>query len=216
MGAACSAFGWECCREVMELPSKFFAMIFRMKNINRWALVRNVSNENICEHSLSVAVISHALAIIKNKRCGGSVDPSYAALVGLYHDASEVLTGDLPTTVKYVNSEICKEYKRIEALATKNLRSMLPEDMQLEYGAILEPQDEEILRIVKGADKLSALIKCIEEQKSANSEFASFERNLLKELKQLNCPEIDIFLEDFLPACRLSLGDKDFAEDLTI
>jgi 5'-deoxynucleotidase len=187
-----------------------------MKYINRWGLVRNTSNENICEHSLDVAIISHALAIIKNKRCGGNVDAQYAALVGLYHDASEVLTGDLPTSVKYVNSEIFKEYKKIEKLAARKLIGMLPDYLKLEYDRILEPPDDEIVKLVKGADKLSALIKCIGEGKAANAEFMSFEKGILDELIQMNAPEINIFLEDFLPACRLSLGDPEFVEDLTI
>lgn len=190
--------------------------MFRMRYINRWGLFRNTCFENICEHGLDVAILAHALAVIKNKRCGGSVNPEHAALIGIYHDAAEIFTGDLPTTIKYINSEICKEYKKIEKLASKKLLEMLPADIKPEYENIFEPTDSEIIKIVKGADKLAALIKCIEENKVANSEFANFEKGILEELKNLNCPEINIFLEEFLPAYRLSLGDPNFVGDLTI
>ena len=198
------------------MKSNFFAMVFRMRYITRWGLARNIKNESVCEHSLDVAVIAHALALLCNKKLGSKFDPGYVALVGMYHDASEILTGDLPTTIKYKNPEICKEYKKIEKLATEKLINMLPKELQMEYKLILDPRDEEVLRLVKEADKFAALIKCIEENKSGNAEFVNFEKKLTNELKSLDRPEVDMFLEEFIPAYKLSLDNQEFLRNLEI
>ena len=188
----------------------FFSIVSRMKYIHRWGLMRNSKNENLSEHSLEVAMIAHALCLIKNKKLGGSVDPQRAAILGLYHDISEILTGDLPTPVKYHNPEIYKSYKEIEILAIKKILKTLPNYLYDEYKNLFFDQDEELLSIVKAADKISALIKCIEEENVGNNEFKSAKKRLIKSLEELQRPEVDIFLKDFLPSYALSLDDQEF------
>lgn len=187
----------------------FFAMLSRMKYINRWGLMRNTRNENIGEHSLDAAIIAHALAVIGIERFGRSYDPDRAAVLAIFHDASEIITGDLPTPVKYHSQEIRKSYKAVEDLAVKQLLSMLPEDMMPYYRQIMEAEeDQELMRLVKAADKLSAIIKCIEEKKSGNQEFQKAEETLRKTVEEMHLPEADCFVEDFLPSYELTLDEQ--------
>ena len=179
----------------------------RMKNIYRWGLMRNTRRENLSEHSLEVAQIAHALAIIGNKRFGKNYDANYAATVAMYHDTSEIITGDMPTPIKYYNDEIKAAYKQIEAAAEKQLLEMLPADFKEDFSGIYSP-DEETQRLVKAADKLSALVKCIEELNMGNREFAVAEKTIRKALIQLKMPEVDVFLKEFIPSFELSIDEQ--------
>ena len=189
----------------------FYAMLSRMKYINRWGLMRNTREENICEHSLEVAMIAHSLAVLKNQRFGGRVNPERAALLGMFHDAAEIITGDLPTPVKYFNSEIRAAYQEVENMAKDRLLSMLPEDLRQVYEPLLAPGEEEkeILRLVKAADKISALIKCIEEKSMGHAEFCQAELALREAVSRLRCPEVDCFLNEFLPSYSLTLDEQE-------
>ncbi len=186
----------------------FFAMLSRMKYINRWGLMRNSRSESLSEHTLDVAVIAHALAVIHNKRFGGAVDTAKVALLALYHDAPEILTGDMPTPVKYLNDDIRSAYKHVEQIAAGRLLSMLPDDMQEEYTGLLLPDEaSEELELVKAADKLSALIKCIEEEHAGNGEFKTAKQSTLCMLEENPLPEVKVFLEQFIPAYRCTLDE---------
>lgn len=186
----------------------FFAMLSRMKYINRWGLMRNSRPESLSEHTLDVAVIAHALAVIRNKRFGGNVDCAKVALLALYHDAPEILTGDLPTPVKYLNEEIRGAYKNVEHHAARRLLHMLPEDLQEDYTALLIPDETtEEMVLVKAADKLSALIKCMEEECAGNGEFKTAMESTLNTLRQSPLPEVGVFLEQFIPAYRCTLDE---------
>ena len=191
--------------------SNFFAMLSRMKYINRWALMRNTYTENISEHSLEVAMLAHALAVIGNKRCGKQLDADRAAVIAIFHDATEIITGDMPTPIKYLNKDIIGAYKEIEAQAANRLLDMLPEDIMEEYRGIFFPgsaeDDEYLCRLVKAADKLSALIKCIEESKTENHEFDSAGTSINNAIREMNLPEVDIFMKEFLPAYELTLDE---------
>lgn len=187
----------------------FFAMVSRMKNINRWALMRNTKTENICEHSHDVAVLVHALATLHNRRFGGQVNAERCVLMALYHDTTEILTGDMPTPVKYDNPAIQTAYKELETVAANKLLSKLPNDLQDEYRALLLPEDEtgEEYRLLKAADRLAALIKCIEEVKQGNREFETARTSLMASMKELRMPAVDAFMEEFLPAYELTLDE---------
>ena len=185
----------------------FYAMMSRMKNIYRWGLMRNTRRENLSEHSLETAQIAHALAIINNKRLGGNADPQKAAVAAVYHDSTEIITGDMPTPIKYYNSEIKSAYKQIEAAAGDSLINMLPEDFKEDFKPVFSP-DTETKRLLKAADKLSALIKCIEELKMGNREFEVAEKTIREAIKNLNCPEADIFIKEFIPSFYLSLDEQ--------
>lgn len=185
----------------------FYAMMSRMKNIYRWGLMRNTRRENLSEHSLETAQIAHALAIINNKRLGGNADPQKAAVAAVYHDSTEIITGDMPTPIKYYNSEIKSAYKQIEAAAGDSLINMLPEDFKEDFKTVFSP-DPETKRLLKAADKLSALIKCIEELKMGNREFEVAEKTIREAIKNLNCPEADIFIKEFIPSFYLSLDEQ--------
>lgn len=192
--------------------SHFYAMLSRMKYINRWGLMRNTQNESICEHSLEVAILAHALAVIHNRRFGGSVNPDRAATLAVFHDAPEIITGDLPTPVKYYNPSIQKAYKEVEKVAQNKLLSMLPEDFKQDYEALLfqEHEDDKILlKFVKAADKLSALIKCIEERKMGNAEFAKAEQTIRVSILDMNMPEVNYFITEFLPSYELTLDEQE-------
>ncbi len=191
------------------MENGFFAMVSRMKYINRWALMRNEHSENLSEHSFEVAVIAHALAIIKNKRFGGNINGERAALMGLFHDAPETLTGDMPTPVKYYSEEVRNAYKTVEENACKSLIDMLPEDFQSEFAPLLISQEEdaELWKLVKAADKISALIKCLEERKAGNSEFIKAGEGIRKSIENLDMPEAKVFIEEFLPAFELTLDE---------
>jgi 5'-deoxynucleotidase len=187
----------------------FFAMVNRMKLINRWALMQNTNKENIAEHSHSVAVIAHALALIGNKEFGKSYDEGRVAVLALYHDTTEVITGDMPTPVKYYNDDIKNVYKDIERVAGERLLSMLPESYKADYEPFFEkqPEDEELWKLVKAADKISALIKCIEEYRMGNKEFEIALKAQEKKIDEINLPEVEFFKKHFLPAYYLTLDE---------
>ena len=189
--------------------SHFFAHLARMKLIQRWPLMRSVSRENISEHSLQVAFVAHALAVIKNKKFGGNTNPERIALLGMYHDTSEVLTGDLPTPVKYYNPDIAKEYKKIESAAEQKLLSMLPEEFQEDFAPFLlsESLHEEDKLIVKQADCLCAYLKCLEELSAGNHEYIQAKKRLDKTLKERETPEMLYFLRTFAPSFELTLDE---------
>ncbi len=188
----------------------FFAMLSRMKNIRRWALMRNTRSENICEHSHEVAVIAHALALITNRRYGGSVDAERCVMLAVYHDVPEILTGDMPTPVKYYNPAIREAYRQVEESACDKLIEMLPADLRGEYDALIRPRDKdsEEMKLVKAADKLSALIKCIEETSQGNREFASARRATEEAIRAMNIPAANEFLANYIPAYELTLDDQ--------
>jgi len=189
---------------------KFFAFLNRMKYIKRWSLMRSVREENIMEHSQAVAVIAHALALIKNKYYGGSVDINKVVLLGQYHEVGEVITGDLPTPIKYFNPEIKNAYKDLEKNASERLLSMLPEELKLEYASYIIPDEgTEEYKIVKCADRLAAYLKCVEEVKAGNSEFKKAKTSIGNELKGLKRPEVDYYLKEFAPAFDLTLDELD-------
>ena len=187
--------------------SPFFAAVSRMKYIERWSLMRSNRPENLSEHSLEVAMISHALCTIANIRFGKDLDAAQAALIGLYHDASEIITGDLPTPIKYYNSDIRNVFHAIEAKADERLLEKLPKDLQPVYSRIFAAEEDAseqelyMRSLVKAADKISALIKCIEERKSGNMEFRTAEKSTQKTLDQMckDFPEVQVFLNEFLP-----------------
>ena len=186
---------------------KFFALISRMKYINRWGLMRNAVTENISEHSLETAFIAHVLALYRNVRFGGNVDPERTALLAMYHDVTEIITGDLPTPVKYYNEEIKRQYGRLEETAGEKLIGYLPEDMREYYRPLMGKTEEEseLWQLVKAADKLSALIKCIEERNMGNLDFANAEQSTLKALHDMKLPEAEEFIKEFLPSYGLTL-----------
>lgn len=191
--------------------SNFFAFISRMKYINRWGLMRSAKEENVSEHSLEVAVIAHALAVIQKKRLNMNIDAEKTVLLAIYHDASEILTGDMPTPVKYFNPAIKTAYKEVELSANKSLLKMLPEDLYDEYEPLLIPkqEDTEIWKTIKAADKISAYIKCIEEEKSGNKEFVKAKQSLYKEIINMNRQDVKIFLDEFLDGYSLTLDEME-------
>ncbi|MSS64976.1 5'-deoxynucleotidase [Velocimicrobium porci] len=194
------------------MKSDFFAMMSRMKYIERWALMRNSEKENVSEHSLEVAMIAHALAVISNVRLGNNLNTERAALIGLYHDSTEIITGDMPTPVKYYNNELKTAFKEVEKVAAQKLLSMLPDDMRNYYDSLffLNPNNEEeiyLWKLEKAADKLSALIKCIEEDKAGNKEFSSAYQALWDSLIDMELEEVNIFIEEFLPSYRKTLDE---------
>jgi len=188
----------------------FYAMLSRMKFINRWGLMRNTKNENICEHSLEVAFIAHALGIINNQEFSGNLSAERLAILGMYHDVTEIVTGDMPTPVKYYSPIIRNAYKEVENVAKDALLSGLPEKMRKEYDSVLmESQAEEKLwRYVKAADKISALVKCIEEKRMGNTDFEKAEISILKAIEKMDMPEVKYFMENFIPAYKLTLDES--------
>ena len=190
------------------MPYHFFPMIARMRYISRWGLMRNTDPENVQEHSHMVAVLAHALAVIQNQYFGGSVDPGRVAVAALYHDASEILTGDLPTPIKYDNPDIQSAYQQVEAVAVGKLLSMLPPELRPAYAPWLrEDYDLSLRALVKAADKLSAHIKCVEEVKAGNNEFRQAAGQTLEAVEAMGLPEVDYFIEHFLPAFGLTLDE---------
>jgi 5'-deoxynucleotidase len=191
------------------MENSFYAMVSRMKLIDRWALMRNSQTENISEHSLEVSILAHALAVIGNERLGGRHNAEKAALIGIFHDTTEIITGDMPTPVKYFNEEIQGAFKAVEKVAAQRLLLMLPEDIRKSYTELMIPREEDayLWKLVKAADKLSALIKCIEERKAGNSEFENAEKSVKKQLEAMKLPELDIFMEEFLPAYHKNLDE---------
>ena len=181
------------------MANEFYALMGRMRYITRWGLMRNTFSENIQEHSHQVAVLAHALALIRRDvlKLSGP-DPDKCAVAALYHDASEILTGDLPTPIKYYNPDIKTAYKQVERIAGERLLSMLPPELRASYEPLVLEEDEALEPIVKAADKLSAHIKCLEEQKAGNSEFDTAARQSWESMKQMGLPELDWFLEHCL------------------
>lgn len=188
------------------MANEFYALMARMRYITRWGLMRNTFSENIQEHSHMVAVLAHGLALVRRDILGlPGPEPDRCAVVGLYHDASEILTGDLPTPVKYFNPEIKTAYKQVERVSGQRILEMLPEALRGAYEHLILEDDREIFPIVKAADKLSAYIKCVEELKAGNQEFESAARQTMEALKAMELPELDYFMERFLPAFSLNL-----------
>lgn len=191
--------------------SNFFAMISRMKYIERWALMHNTRRENISEHSLDVSILAHALAVIGNTRCGKSLNEEKAALIGLYHDASEIITGDMPTPIKYSSDEMKRLFHNVEDAASERMLSLLPEDMQEAYRGIFFKQEKDayLWKLCKAADKLSAYIKCLEELSGGNQEFSSAKETIYGALQKMEAelPELHIFMEEFLPAYGKNLDE---------
>ena len=191
------------------MNNNFYAMLSRMKYINRWGLMRNTIHENISEHSLDVAVLSHALVTIANKRFSAGLSADRAAVMGLFHDASEIITGDLPTPVKYYNDDIRKAYKQIEAVSEESLLKMLPEYLREDYAPLIssDEADKALVPYVKAADKLSALIKCISEIRMGNTEFVKAERSIREVIDNMQLPAISVFMKEFMPAFELTLDE---------
>lgn len=185
----------------------FFAYMSRMRFIQRWALMRNSFAENVQEHSHTVAILAHALAVIRNRYFGGDVDEGQVAVAALYHDAPEILTGDMPTPIKYHNPAIRDAYRQVEQVAEEKLLDMLPEDLRPGYRAALSPAAETVQVLVRAADKLSAYIKCVEELKAGNDEFKKAAQQTMEALEAMELPELAYFMEHFLPSYRLTLDE---------
>lgn len=197
----------------------FFALISRMKYIDRWALMRNTRNESLCEHSYEVAVIAHALCIIGNRRYGKHLDANRAAVLGLYHDASEIITGDMPTPVKYANHTLKAAYKSMEHMAESKLLETLPNDLKEDYNDVwdrsndldksIDENEEYLLKLVKAADKLSALIKCVNEVNAGNHEFVTAKESTEKSVRKLyaELPEVLDFVNEFMSSYGSTLDE---------
>ena len=188
------------------MANEFYALLGRMRYITRWGLMRNTFSENIQEHSHQVAVLAHALALIRRDILElPGPDPDKCAVAALYHDASEILTGDLPTPIKYYNPDIKDAYKQVERIAGERLLQMLPEQLRASYEHLVLEDDAQVTPIVKAADKLSAYIKCVEEQKAGNTEFDSAAEATMQIMKKLQMPELSWFIENCLEPFRLNL-----------
>lgn len=187
----------------------FGAMLSRMKYIDRWALMRNSTKENISEHSLEVAMIAHLLAVIGRVRFGKELDADKAALIGIYHDSTEIITGDMPTPIKYYSEEMRDTFKEIEDLAAIQLLAMLPDDIREEYEDLFFQQDKDsyLWKLVKAADKISALIKCVEEEKAGNTEFVNAKKLTKKSIDAMELEEVDVFFDEFFPAYLKTLDE---------
>jgi len=196
----------------MKTKYSFFALVSRMKNITRWSLMRNNTLENIQEHSHMVAVIAHALAIIRRDVFGRNADPGLAASIALFHDSSEIFTGDMPTPIKYYDAEIMEAYKKVESVASRKLLTALPSEMRPAYKAILSSTEEnEMMELVKAADRLAAYIKCIEELKTGNMDFQLAAEQSKGKLSLIGLQEVEYFIENFIPAFELTLDELDFS-----
>jgi len=197
------------------MGKQFYAMLHRMRYINRWGLMRNTQSENITEHSLEVAIIAHALAEIRQRHYASDripVDPARVALLAIFHDASEILTGDLPTPVKYYNPAIQEAYKKVEATAAAQLLQLVPADLQAAYRDLLlpdrsDPVTDEAMRLVKAADRISALVKCIDEEKAGNREFRRARETVEASIAAIDLPEVRHFMAELMPAFWQSLDE---------
>lgn len=187
----------------------FGAMLSRMKYIDRWALMRNSTKENISEHSLEVAMIAHLLTVIGRVRFGKELDADKAALIGIYHDSTEIITGDMPTPIKYYNDEMRDTFKEIEDFAAIKLLAMLPDDIREEYEDLFfqQEQDAYLWKLVKAADKISALIKCVEEEKAGNTEFVNAKKMTKKSIDAMELEEVEVFFGEFFPAYLKTLDE---------
>ena len=197
----------------MKKSYSFFALISRMKNITRWSLMRNNTRENIQEHSHMVAVVAHALAVIRRDVFGRDADPGLAASIALFHDSSEIFTGDMPTPIKYYDTEIMEAYKKVESVASRKLLTALPSELRPAYKKILSDKDNEISALVKAADRITAYIKCIEELKTGNLDFLLAAEQSRDKLSKIGLPEVEYFMEHFMPAFELTLDELDFSFD---
>lgn len=187
--------------------NNFYGMLARMKYINRWGLMRNTITENIAEHSLEVAIIAHSLAVIGNTYFGKKLNAEHIAVLGIMHDTTEIITGDLPTPIKYYAPEIRDSYKKVENIAAHQLLSELPQEMQPEYEKVLLEEKDEDWKYVKAADKLSAYIKCIEEANMGNTDFKKAEATLKKTIEDMEMEEVNYFMEKFLPSYNITLDE---------
>jgi 5'-deoxynucleotidase len=190
--------------------NNFYAMISRMRYINRWGLMRNTISENIAEHSLDVAIIAHGLATISNTYFDGKYDAERAAIIALFHDTTEIITGDMPTPVKYYAPEIKNAYKEVEKIAGYQLLEGLPDTLKPVYESIILPgeDEKELVKFVKAADKISAYIKCIEERKMGNLDFEKAEKSTYEAVVAMNMPEVTFFLEHFMDSYSLTLDEQ--------
>ena len=188
----------------------FYAMLSRMKYINRWGLMRNTRNENLCEHSLEVAFVAHALGIINNEVYGGNINAERLAILGMYHDVTEIITGDMPTPVKYYNPFIRNAYKEVEKVAGKQMLSGLSSEIRDRYESVLTETEEEkeLWKYVKAADKISAYIKCLEERKTGTMDFADAEQTIYKAITDMHMDEVDYFMKEYIPAYMLTLDES--------
>lgn len=193
----------------MYTRSHFFAHLSRMKLIQRWPLMRNIHRENVQEHSLQVAMVAHALALIKNRYFNGSVDPYKVATIAMFHDVSEVLTGDLPNPVKYFNNAIKQEYKKIEKIAEQRLIDMAPREFHSDYQQLIDHEyhSEDEAFLVKAADVICAYLKTLEELAAGNKEFQLAKKRMDQTLKNYESPEVNYFLEAYVPSFLLSLDE---------
>ena len=190
------------------MPYNFYAFMDRMKYIKRWSLMRSVREENIMEHTQQVALIAHALAAIENKLCGCSVDVKKCVLYAMYHECPEVLTGDLPTPIKYFNNSITGAYKDIERTACQKLLGTLPQELQEELSPyVLAETDSAEWKLVKAADRLSAYIKCLEERRCGNSEFEKAEKSIREDIMSRGIKSVEYFMNNFIPAFTLTLDE---------
>ena len=185
----------------------FSAMLARMKYISRWGLMRSSRTESLCEHTADTALLAHTLALISVSIYGTQVRCETVCVAALYHDASEILTGDMPTPIKYYNPAIREAYRQVERVAEEKLLAMLPDELRPTYSAALSPAAPEIQQLVKAADKLSAYIKCLEELKAGNTEFKQAAEQTRYALDDMELPELDYFLENFLPSFKLTLDE---------
>lgn len=191
----------------------FFAYLSRLKLISRWSLMRNTQPENDAEHSLQVAMIAHGIAVIGRERYGRKTDPEHVLALAVYHDATEVMTGDLPTPVKYYNDELRGAYRRLEDLSASRLLALLPEDLQSSWQPCFQPEPGYDRDVVKAADKIAAYIKCLEEKRAGNHEFDYAAENIRSSLKRFDLPEVQDFLRDFLPAFEMTLDELNHPSD---
>ena len=195
----------------MKENSSFFAMLSRMKYVNRWGLMRNTIQESISDHTMDVVIIAHALTVIGNLYFGKELDENRAALLAAFHDAPEILTGDMPTPVKYYDPEVKNSYEKVEEAAKQKMLQSLPKEMQAHYADIMNAEGEQdriLHTYVKAADKISALIKCIEEEQMGNRDFVQAREATLKIIEGLKMPEVDFFMEHFMPGYYRTLDEQ--------
>lgn len=193
----------------------FFAYLSRLKLIRRWGLMRSALPENDAEHSLQVAMIAHGLAVLARERYGKQIDPEHVLALAVYHDATETITGDLPTPVKYHSDALRTSYAQVEAQAAKRLTAMLPGDMQPAFAPYLLQAEDESHRLVKAADRISAYVKCVEEQRAGNHEFDAAAENILQSINAIDLPEVRDFMAEFVPSFNVTLDEMNTREDDT-
>ncbi len=191
----------------------FFAYLSRLKLIRRWGLMRSTQPENDAEHSLQVGMIAHGLAVLARERYGRPVEPEHVLALAVYHDATEVITGDLPTPVKYHSQTLRTSYAQVEALAARRLVDMLPGDMQGAFAPYLLPGDDPARLLVKAADRISAYVKCVEEQRAGNHEFDAAAENILQSIRAFDLPEVRDFMAEFVPSFTVTLDEMNSRED---